>query len=140
MQRKLPGCRHYVVTTFFRPPLRKPRTTLVPSLLRPEILAAAPEPGEHLLVYQTAEGNEALPGGARRVGPPVPRLRLAPRPRGGRREGNLLYRPFSEAGFIDDLRTARGVLAGGGFTLMCEASTSACRCSRSRSAASSSRC
>jgi len=37
------------------------------------------------------------------------------------REGNLVYRPFSEAGFIDDLRTARGVVASAGFTLMGEA-------------------
>src|SRR5205823_1258078 len=37
------------------------------------------------------------------------------------REGKLLYRPFSEAGFIDDLRTARAVVAGGGYTLMSEA-------------------
>jgi uncharacterized protein (TIGR00661 family) len=32
----------------------------------------------------------------------------------------LRYRPFSEDGFIDDLRTARGVIASGGFTLMGE--------------------
>jgi len=117
---KLPGCRHYVVTTFFRPPVRRPRTTLVPSLLRPEILAAVPEPGEHLLVYQTAEGNEGLPGALAASG-------LECRVYGYRRdiaadvrEGRLLYRPFDEAGFIDDLRTARAVLTGGGFTLLSE--------------------
>ena len=37
------------------------------------------------------------------------------------REGNLIFKPFSEAGFIDDLRTARGVVGGGGYTLMSEA-------------------
>ena len=37
------------------------------------------------------------------------------------REGNLVFKPFSEAGFIDDLRTARGVVGGGGYTLMSEA-------------------
>ncbi|WP_305036180.1 glycosyltransferase family protein, partial [Myxococcus sp. AB025B] len=36
-------------------------------------------------------------------------------------DGNLTYRPFSEKGFIDDLRTSRGVVASGGFTLMSEA-------------------
>ena len=35
---------------------KKPRTTLIPPILRPEILAARPRRGEHLLVYQTAEG------------------------------------------------------------------------------------
>ena len=36
-------------------------------------------------------------------------------------EGNVRYRPFSESGFVDDLRTAAGVLASAGFTLMGEA-------------------
>ena len=36
-------------------------------------------------------------------------------------EGNVRYRPFSEKGFIDDLASARAVVAGGGFTLMGEA-------------------
>jgi uncharacterized protein (TIGR00661 family) len=117
---KLPGCRHYVVTTFFRPPVRRPRTTLVPSLLRPEILAAVPEPDEHLLVYQTAEGNEGLPAALDATG-------LECRVYGYRRdleadvrEGSILYRPFDETRFIEDLRTARGVLTGGGFTLLSE--------------------
>jgi uncharacterized protein (TIGR00661 family) len=36
-------------------------------------------------------------------------------------DANLTFRPFSEAGFIDDLRSARAVVAGGGYTLMSEA-------------------
>jgi UDP:flavonoid glycosyltransferase YjiC (YdhE family) len=36
-------------------------------------------------------------------------------------EGNLRFRPFGEASFIEDLRTAAGVIAGAGFTLMGEA-------------------
>jgi uncharacterized protein (TIGR00661 family) len=36
-------------------------------------------------------------------------------------EGNLTYRPFGEQSFIDDLASARAVIAGGGFTLMGEA-------------------
>lgn len=117
---KLPGCRHYIVTTFFRPPVRRLRTTLVPSLLRPEILTAVPEPGGHLLVYQTAEGNEGLPAALAASG-------LECRVYGYRRDldadvrdGRLLFRPFDEAGFIDDLRTARAVITGGGFTLLSE--------------------
>lgn len=114
---KLPGAAHYLVTTFFRPPVRKERTTLVPPILRPEILAARREPGTHVLVYQTATANEAL----------LPLLRTLPyefRVYGLRREGqegNVTLRDFSEAGFVDDLRTARAVVAGGGFSLMSEA-------------------
>lgn len=118
---KVAGAFHYLISTFFYPPVRKARTSLHPPILRPEILAARPEPGEHLLVYQTSTTNTALPeilaGSGREC-----------RIYGLRREltaevveGNLRFRPFSEAGFIDDLRTARGVIASGGFTLMGEA-------------------
>ncbi|MCA9535432.1 MAG: teichoic acid biosynthesis protein [Myxococcales bacterium] len=117
---KLPFCDHYLVTTFFRPPVRKEHTTLFPPILRPEILAATPSRGEHLLVYQTAEGNETLVSALRATGLPC-------RVYGMRRaitqdivESNLTYRPFSEDGFIADLASARGVIAGGGFTLMGE--------------------
>ena len=61
MKAKLPGCFHYLITSFFRPEITHPRTTLHPPVLRPEIRAARPEPGEHLLVYQTSTSNEALP-------------------------------------------------------------------------------
>jgi uncharacterized protein (TIGR00661 family) len=118
---KLPFCNHYVITTFFHPPIRKPDTTLVPPILRPEILGANRRKGDHLLVYQTAEGNEGLSDTLAKTG-------LECRIYGMRRnlaeeqvEGNLRYRPFSEAGFIDDLASSRGVIAGGGFTTMGEA-------------------
>jgi uncharacterized protein (TIGR00661 family) len=35
-------------------------------------------------------------------------------------DGNLLYRPFSNEVFIDDLRRSRGVVASAGFSLMSE--------------------
>jgi uncharacterized protein (TIGR00661 family) len=118
---KLPGAFHYLVTTFFYPKVRKERTTLVPSILRPEILAAKPQQGDHVLVYQTAQGNTAL----------IERLKASGREcriygfrrdlTADLREDNLVFRPFSESGFIDDLRTARCVIGGGGFTLMSEA-------------------
>lgn len=114
---KLPGAWHYLVTTFFYPRVRKKRTTLVPPILRPEILAARREPGDHVLVYQHTEAVLAL----------LPALREHPdvtfRVYGSGRtgvEGNLDLRPFSQQGFVDDLRTARAAIAGGGFTLMGE--------------------
>jgi uncharacterized protein (TIGR00661 family) len=118
---KLPFCDHYLVTTFFRPPVRKEKTTLFPPILRPEILAATRSRGDHLLVYQTAEGGETL---ARTLGETGLPCRVYGMRRGitaEQVEGNLSYRPFSEAGFISDLASARGVIAGGGFTLMGEA-------------------
>jgi uncharacterized protein (TIGR00661 family) len=100
--------------------VRKPRTTLHPHFLRPEILAARPEPGEHLLVYQTSTRNTALPEVLRRAGRECRIYGLKRYLSADEVDGNLRYRPFSEDGFIEDLRTARGVVAGGGFTLMSE--------------------
>jgi uncharacterized protein (TIGR00661 family) len=118
---KLPGCYHYLVTTFFYPPLRKDRTTLLPSILRPEILAAKSEPGEHLLVYQTSTTNTELLSALQQSGLPCRVYGVRRGIQADEIEGNLRFRPFSEKGFIDDLRTARAVVAGGGYTLMSEA-------------------
>jgi uncharacterized protein (TIGR00661 family) len=118
---KLPFCRHYIVTTFFFPEVRRPRTTLVPPILRPEILAARPSVGEHLLVYQTAEGNSELPKTLAATGLECRIYGLRRNLREEQVEGNLRYRPFSETAFIEDLASARAVIAGGGFTLMGEA-------------------
>ncbi len=118
---KLPFCDHYLIATFFRPPIRKEKTSLFPPILRPEILEAKATRGDHLLVYQTSEGNAALADALQRLG-------IECRVYGMRRaikeeqvEGNLRYRPFSEQGFIADLASCRAVVAGGGFTLMGEA-------------------
>lgn len=117
---KLPRADHYFIATFFRPPIRKDKTTLVPPILRPQILAARARAGEHLLVYQTAEGNEGLVEALRRTGLECRIYGMRRSITHEQREGQLRYMPFSEAGFIDDLASARAVITGGGFTLMSE--------------------
>ena len=116
---KIPRADHYVIATLFRPRVRLRRTTLAPPILRPEILEVAPERGDHLLVYGRigdasiaaldASGLRCLIYGAR-DGLTV-----------DVQEGNLVYRPFSNEGFIEDLRQARGVIASAGHSLMSEA-------------------
>ena len=118
---KLPRCYRYLITTFFFPSIRTERTTLVPPVLRPEILQARSEAGEHLLVYQTATTNRSLPEVLKRIGLPTRIYGLKRDLTADLVDGNLSYRPFSEARFVEDLRTARAVVAGGGFTLMSEA-------------------
>jgi uncharacterized protein (TIGR00661 family) len=115
---KLPGAYHYLVSSFFYPPVRKARTTLVPPILRPEILAAKREPGEHVLVYSTAAANaDALLAVLKQL---PWRFKAYGTGRTGT-EGNVECCAFSEKGFVDDLRTARCVVAGGGYSLMGEA-------------------
>ena len=115
---KLPGAYHYLVSSFFFPPVTKARTTLVSPILRPEILKARREPGDHVVVYQTATAT------ADQVLATLKRLPYRFKAYGTGRsgvDGNIDCRPFSEQGFIDDLRTARCVIAGGGYSLMGEA-------------------
>jgi len=114
---KLAWAYHYLISSFFFPAIRKARTTLVPPILRREVLALKREEGEHVVVYQTTGANQSL----------VPMLQSLPHEfrlygmgREGQ-EGNVTLRPFSETGFLEDLRTARAVIAGGGYSLMGEA-------------------
>ena len=115
---KLPRADRYLITTFFRPPLRKKRTALVPSILRPEILGARPEPGEHLLVYGRIgeESTAALRASGLTCRVYGARVGLA----ADDEDGNLLYRPFANDVFVEDLRTCRGVVASAGYSLMSE--------------------
>ena len=114
---KVPGAYHYLITSFFFPRVRKKYTTLVPPILRPEVLDAVREPGDHVVVYQRAVAEKDL----------LSMLRHLPfefRIYGTEREaveGNLRLRSFSPAGFLDDLRTAKAVISGGGFSLISEA-------------------
>lgn len=114
---KLPTAYHYLISSFFFPSIRKARTTLVPPILRREVLALRRQRGSHVLVYQTASSNQNL----------VPTLRGLPyefRVYGMGREwaeGNVVLKAFSEPGFLEDLRTASGVISNGGYSLMGEA-------------------
>ena len=117
---KLPSCDAYYITSFFRPPPRKPDTYLFPPILRPEILTATSARGEHLLVYQSG-ANEALQTALAATGIECRIYGMRSDLHEEVREGTLRFLPFSEDGFITDLATCRAVIAGGGFTLMGEA-------------------
>lgn len=119
---KLPGCDGYFITSFFRPPVRKPDTVLFPPILRPEIIEAIAQraDGDHLLVYQSGR-YEALEQALAATGLEARIYGMRPGATAEERDGKLRYLPFSEAGFVSDLATCRGVIAGGGFTLMGEA-------------------
>ena len=116
--RKLPRADRYLITTFFRPPTRKQRTVLVPSILRPEILAARPESGSHLVVYGRI-GEEST-AALRASGVPSRVYGARDDLTADEEDGSLLYRPFANEVFVDDLRTCRGVVASAGFSLMSE--------------------
>jgi uncharacterized protein (TIGR00661 family) len=115
---KLPHADRYLITTFFHPPLRKKRTMLVPSILRPEILAARPEAGDHLVVYGRI--GEVARAALRASGVPCRVYGARDGLTADEEEDNLRYRPFSNDAFVEDLRTSRGVVASAGYSLMSE--------------------
>ena len=115
----VPNAVRYIVTTFFRPPLAKNQTMLVPPILRRAIVDAAPEEGDHLLVYSSGEENAMA--ALRASGIPCRVYGMRGGPAEGTTDANLEFKPRSNEEFVEDLRTARGVVAGGGFSLMSEA-------------------
>jgi len=117
---KVAGAYHYLITSFFYPEIRKKRTTLKPPILRGEILAAKPEAGEHLLVYQTSTSASNLPELLAATGRPCRVYGYKRDLKAPEVHGKVTFMPFSEAGFIDDLRTCKAVIGNGGFTLMGE--------------------
>jgi uncharacterized protein (TIGR00661 family) len=115
----VPTAGDYVITTFFRPPLLRGRTVLVPPIVRPAIVAAQPVRGDHLLVY--SGGSDALIDALRDCGLPSRVYGMRDGPETGTTDGPIEYRPRSVDGFLEDLVSARGVVTGGGFSLLSEA-------------------
>ena len=115
----VPNAGEYLVITFFRPPLARRRTTLIPPIVRPEIEAAKPEEGDHLVVY--ASGAKRQIEALKATGVPCYVYGMRGGPDEVVKDGNLELRPPSNEGFVEALRTCRGVVAGGGFSLMSEA-------------------
>ncbi|MBX3228342.1 MAG: glycosyltransferase [Labilithrix sp.] len=115
---KTPRCAHFVVTSFFFPPPRSAKTTLVGPVVRPEVAAARPTRGEHVVVYQSANGDRRLVP-ALLANAHVPFVVYGAGAVG--RVRNVELRAFDEARFVADLASARGVIANGGFTTIAEA-------------------
>lgn len=116
---KVPRAFHYLITTFFEPPFRRKRTSFVPPIVRPEIVAARPSRGDHLVVYWA--GDERVPEVLKASGVPCRIYGMGVQGAEEVVDGTLTYRPFSAAGFVEDLTSCRGLVTGGGFTLLSEA-------------------
>ncbi|TPE42469.1 MJ1255/VC2487 family glycosyltransferase [Pontibacter mangrovi] len=115
---KVPRSDYYLISSFFDAPVCKERTSLVPPIIRREILQAVPSVGRHVLVYQTSTSQANLVETLRQL--PTEEFRVY----GFNKEethGNVQLKAFSEAGFIRDLASARAVVANGGFSLLSEA-------------------
>ncbi len=119
--RMVPDARSYLVTTFAGAPVSGPRTTLHLPILRPEILRSTPTLGSHVCAYFNENSDHAsISGVLQDVGVPV-RVYGMRAVAQDEMHGNVLFRPFSQDGFIRDLASSTAVIGGAGFTLMTEA-------------------
>src|SRR5690606_30569706 len=57
---KVPRSDHYLVSSFFAAPACKENTTVVPPIIRDEILGASPSLNKHILVYQSSTNQKNL--------------------------------------------------------------------------------
>lgn len=106
-----------LITTFHTGQLKNDRSFLFPPILRKQVLDLTPSQGEHILVYVTSGFNSLI-----NVLNEFPREMFYVY--GYDKEeivSNLHYRPFSKQGFLDDLASAKAVVATAGFTLISEA-------------------
>ena len=106
-----------LVTTFYYGAAKNNRTLFFPPILRREVLARQSTGNNHILVYLTS-GFESF----------LKILKSFNRERfivygyhRNDRDSNLVYKPFSRQGFLDDFAACKAVMATAGFTLMTEA-------------------
>jgi uncharacterized protein (TIGR00661 family) len=113
------GQRHNIVSSFYFPPLRRHsrEVTQVGVMLRPEVRAAVPSAGGHVVAYlrRFAGPNvlEALAG----VGRPVRVYGLGERPSAGR----VTFHAINEKRFVADLASCFALVATAGNQLVGEA-------------------
>src|SRR6195256_2453157 len=106
----------YLVLSFFPATVKRRNTFLFPPIVRQEVLAAAAQTGDYVLVYVTSPAKE-LAALLKQV-----RCKFVAYGFGIEgQEGNVLFKKPSMAGFLRDLTGAKAVIANAGFSLVSEA-------------------
>ncbi|WP_378173759.1 MJ1255/VC2487 family glycosyltransferase [Aquimarina sp. SS2-1] len=115
---KVPNCNQYLISSFFDIEVKKRNSVLVPPIIRREILEAKTEVGNHILIYQSSSNAEKIVNILQSLSGENFLLY------GFNKEekiGNVQLKQFSETEFIDNFRTAKAVLANGGYSFISEA-------------------
>ncbi len=111
---------HYFVVSFFNPRPTQRKTSVIPSLIRRDILEQkGVSEDDHVLVYQTSKTNKRLFPALKEVNKDVFIVYGFDEEK---EEDNLIFRKTDTGDrFLKDLATAKAVITNGGFTLMSEA-------------------
>jgi len=114
---KVPGADSYFITSFFDAAITKKHTEIVPPIIREAIINAKTSEGKHVLMYQTSSSLNTV----KHVLKQIPGTFYVYGMNKDEQDGNVIFKPFSEAGFIKDFASARAVIANGGFSFISEA-------------------
>jgi uncharacterized protein (TIGR00661 family) len=115
---KVPGCDHYLISSFFDAKISKKNTHLVQPIIRQAILDTEVSEKDHILVYQTSSSLKNLQETLSKL--PNEKF-LVYGMNKDQEEGNVCFKTFSEDGFIKDFSAAKAVIANGGFSFISEA-------------------
>lgn len=114
---------HVLLTSFAAHTLRNPhRTTIIPPIIRPVVQNIKPVVGDHVIVYLNHQGSAAT-----HLVRVLSKIRAKFilynffKPPFADRFSNLVFKPLSIDGFLEDLSQANAVICSAGFTLMSEA-------------------
>ena len=111
---------HYFITSFFDANPTRKKTSIIPSLIREEIINKKnTKEKEHILVYQTSKTNKDL----------FPALKEITKEKFivygfdiEKKEDNLEFKKTNISNsFLDDLASCKAIITNGGFSLMSEA-------------------
>ncbi len=115
---KVPGCDHYLISSFFEAKLRKKNTEFVPPIVRSEILEAKTKTKDHILVYQSSYGKNGI---LKLLNSMSNEKFLLYGFNKEEKHGNVQMKEFSEDEFIHNFASAKAVIANGGYSFISEA-------------------
>lgn len=115
----VPKAKRYLITTIARAVTVSENTTLHAPIIRPKVLSALPEEGEHIVGYFNDKADHRILGALSRF-PKIPFRIYGFSVQREATLGNLTVLPAGD-GFVKDLASSRAVIGGAGFTLLSEA-------------------
>jgi uncharacterized protein (TIGR00661 family) len=115
---KVPRADHYFITSFFDTVIKKANTTIVPPIVRESIIKAKSQNGSHILMYQTSSKQNEVAAILHQI---PEQLFYVYGFNKDVVDKNVIFKSFSEDGFVTDLAAAKAVIANGGFSFISEA-------------------
>ncbi|WP_323735494.1 MJ1255/VC2487 family glycosyltransferase [Methanosphaera sp. ISO3-F5] len=108
-----------LIYSYFYPPLKNENTTMyVHPIIRDEIYALTPTVKDYILVYQTSDSNSQL---IKLLKENSDKKFIVYGFHKDERDGNVLFRSFTEKQLFKDFKDAKCVITNGGFSLITEA-------------------